>query len=275
MENFVKFPRTHHLFALMGSMSRDDLLVDEPAPFYEEEVIIEEKIDGSNLGLDIDPTTGQITAQNRSHFVTSETQSQFKTLQSWIDSNFQALDDILEGGKYILFGEWMYAQHSIWYDKLPDTFIAFDIYDKQNQKFLSVDKRNEKLKDTGISVIREIARGKFKSSKDYERVLHQPTTYCSSANTETHKIQLGKNLIDLKKQSGGKSAKNNKEEENVDEVIVYKGQPIEGIYLRIDDGDFLKKRAKIVRQEFADGIEEHWASKNLVKNVVDYSLKYS
>ena len=32
--------------------------------------------------------------------------------------------------KFILFGEWCYAQHSIFYDRLPDWFLGFDIYDK-------------------------------------------------------------------------------------------------------------------------------------------------
>ena len=38
---------------------------------------------------------------------------------------------------YILFGEWMAAKHSIHYNKLPDTFIAFDLYDQTQGKFLS------------------------------------------------------------------------------------------------------------------------------------------
>jgi hypothetical protein len=41
------------------------------------------------------------------------------------------------GRQYILFGEWLAAQHSIAYDSLPDLFLAFDIYDKEAGRFLS------------------------------------------------------------------------------------------------------------------------------------------
>jgi len=42
--------------------------------------------------------------------------------------------------------------------------------------------------------------------------------------------------------------------------------PMEGIYLRCDRGDWLERRAKIVRAEFAEGIVEHWSDESLEKN---------
>jgi atypical dual specificity phosphatase len=144
-----KFPRTYHLFEVKkGRMARDDLLLDKKdgEPFYKNFITVEEKIDGSNLGFSLDPETLQVRAQNRSHFVTSLSHSQFKTLDAWIDEHPQ-LYDVLNP-HYILFGEWMAAKHSIYYNRLPGTFIAFDIFDTQNQKFLSVAERNARLKGT-------------------------------------------------------------------------------------------------------------------------------
>lgn len=47
-------------------------------------------------------------------------------------------------------------------------------------------------------------------------------------------------------------------------------QPAEGIYLRIDHGDWLEKRAKLVRPEFIQAVEMHWSgsaiSPNRLKN---------
>jgi hypothetical protein len=37
---------------------------------------------------------------------------------------------ILEPGRHILFGEWCRAQHSVFYSRLPDYFLAFDIWDR-------------------------------------------------------------------------------------------------------------------------------------------------
>ena len=35
------------------------------------------------------------------------------------------------GDRFILFGEWLYARHSVHYRRLPHYFFEFDVYDKQ------------------------------------------------------------------------------------------------------------------------------------------------
>ena len=44
--------------------------------------------------------------------------------------------------------------------------------------------------------------------------------------------------------------------------------PMEGIYLRRDQGDWLEQRAKIVRAEFVEGIGKHWSEESLEKNAL-------
>jgi hypothetical protein len=41
---------------------------------------------------------------------------------------------------------------------------------------------------------------------------------------------------------------------------------MEGLYLRRDQGGFLAARAKLVRPEFVQAIEEHWSSRPLERN---------
>jgi atypical dual specificity phosphatase len=94
MKEFRKFPRTYHLFEVQrGRIARDDLLMDETdaEPFFKEKVTVEEKIDGSNLGFSLDPTTLRILAQNRSHYVTSQSHAQFKALDIWKKRTFRAI----------------------------------------------------------------------------------------------------------------------------------------------------------------------------------------
>ena len=54
----------------------------------------------------------------------------------------------------------------------------------------------------------------------------------------------------------------------------YYNGPLEGIYMRVDDGEYLVHRAKVVRPDFLeksdDSEVEHWSKKQLVKNVVKY-----
>jgi ATP-dependent RNA circularization protein (DNA/RNA ligase family) len=42
--------------------------------------------------------------------------------------------------------------------------------------------------------------------------------------------------------------------------------PAEGVYVRVDRGDWLDSRAKVVRPEFAQSIGEHWAHRKLEPN---------
>ena len=167
-----KFPRTRHLFDAGGSsVSRDDLLLDkgEENSYYTPKssrrnaqqpqvlVAIEEKVDGANLGISIDAGDMTIRVQNRSHYVNSQTHRQFSTLDSWLTEHSSGLYDAIEPGRHVLFGEWLYAKHSIHYTKLPGYFMAFDIYDRKCGKFYSWRERNKRLADTGIPVVRQIA----------------------------------------------------------------------------------------------------------------------
>jgi hypothetical protein len=43
---------------------------------------------------------------------------------------------------------------------------------------------------------------------------------------------------------------------------------MEGLYVRRDEGEWLLCRAKIVRAEFVQSIEEHWSSRRLEKNTL-------
>jgi hypothetical protein len=69
----------------------------------------------------------EIRFQNRSHYVTTETASQWKTLDQWKRQHQEALYSFLTPN-LILFGEWSYSKHSIHYTRLPDYFLAFDMY---------------------------------------------------------------------------------------------------------------------------------------------------
>ena len=161
-----KFPRTKHLFDAGGSgVSRDDLLMDagEEKRFYSQPgkgrqqlVAIEEKVDGANLGISID-TDLKLCVQNRSHFINSKTHKQFSTLDAWLTENSSSLHQILEPGQHVLFGEWLYAKHSIRYTRLPGYFMAFDIYDREAGKFFSWRERNRRLEGSGIPTVRQIA----------------------------------------------------------------------------------------------------------------------
>ena len=60
------------------------------------------------------------------------------------------------GGQFILYGEWLYAKHSVHYRNLPHYFFEFDIYDKDAGQFLDLQARLEMLDGTGAAHLPDI-----------------------------------------------------------------------------------------------------------------------
>lgn len=219
---YYKFPSTPYIFLdnSIKKKKKNYLSDSEVEDFLSNKITIEEKIDGANLGISFDDA-GNVLLQNRGEFLKKPFCGQWKPLKQWINLHQDELFDVLTD-RYILYGEWCYACHSVKYDRLPDWFLAFDIYDKHNQRFLSVQKRNNIISATTLSVVPYLGFGVWT------------------------KEEL-KSFFSISKVG---SANN------------------EGIYLRLDNDDWLLKRAKMVRPEFRQQIGEHWSRKALQKNVL-------
>lgn len=172
-----KFPRTEHLY-YTGSNIRDDLVlpIEKVTEILSKHLIIEEKIDGANLGIYM--INGSITFQNRGK--TLLTDKQFESLHSWYEQNKFDIHDILSKGNYIIYGEWIYATHSIHYTKLPGYFIVFDIYDRHIEKFLSRERVNNLIKETNLPLINLMTSGNF-SLQDLILLLDGKSSYCNGS----------------------------------------------------------------------------------------------
>ena len=218
--DFFKFPSTPHLADMPGLDIRGDkvLTVSERDELLGHDLIVEEKVDGANLGISFD-AEGNIRAQNRGAYLHLPGSGQWKKLEKWLTLHTDALFEHLVG-RFILFGEWCYARHSVFYDRLPDWFLAFDVYDRESRRFLSSAHRNRLIAEMGISKVPEIAHGRF-SYPDIEKLLSQS--------------RLAE-------------------------------RPAEGVYLRADNGEWLDRRAKLVRPEFIQTIGEHWARSTIKPN---------
>ncbi|MBK6604939.1 MAG: RNA ligase family protein [Leptospiraceae bacterium] len=167
--NFYKFPSTPHLLWLSESPSREDKVFDlnQRNLFLKKELIVEEKIDGANIGISFDKNAN-ILIQNRGDYITRENcHIQFRTFWNWIDTVYDNIFNILTD-KYILFGEWCYARHSIYYDRLPDYFLSFDIFEKDTEKFLSFERRNVFVNKMKLQSVPFIQKGLF----DMDRILN-------------------------------------------------------------------------------------------------------
>ncbi len=212
INDFHKFPRTPHLAVLVDSVIRDDkvMSVPERKMFLRHEFVVEEKVDGANLGISFDGEAS-VRCQNRGAYLQYPYTGQWKKLSEWLASKTDILFEKLTD-QYILFGEWCYAQHSVFYDNLPDWFLGFDIFNKERLRFLSCSKRDALFRDIGISGIPGITKGHFTLSEL-------------------------KGMLSISRLCD---------------------KPAEGIYLRFDQEDWLKQRAKLVRSEFIQSVGWHW-----------------
>jgi len=156
---FYKFPRTPHLRWLSSSPIKDDRLLSDAQrkDILSSPLIIEEKIDGANLGFSLSED-GKILAQKRGAYIDSV--GQFAELDRWLRTHEDHLFDAISTN-LILFGEWCAIKHSLYYTKLPDLWIMFDVYDINEEKFYNAERRNTLARNAGVSTVHRIATRRF------------------------------------------------------------------------------------------------------------------
>src|SRR5262249_16799208 len=144
MLTILKDPRTHHLEGARLQPDDEDL---ERVPFSQVTgrfLLVEEKLDGANAGIRFD-ADGKLRLQSRGHFLSGGVrEKQFNLFKQWANCHANDLRDIL-GDRYVLYGEWLYAKHTVFYDQLPHYFHEFDVFDLHTGAFLSTERRRSLL----------------------------------------------------------------------------------------------------------------------------------
>ena len=159
-EGFFRFPRTPHIAWLGEGTPRDDKLLSfvEVQDLLASELVVEEKLDGANLGISVGPD-GDLRAQNRGQYLIPPYTGQFEALGAWIGAREDALFDAL-GENLILFGEWCAARHSVPYESLPDWLLVFDCYDRAAGRFWSTGRRDALATSLGLPVAPGLLHGR-------------------------------------------------------------------------------------------------------------------
>ncbi len=233
-DDFTKYPRTPHLFGSRGTDDDKHLGQDESlAMIANRSLIVEEKLDGTNVGIHF-TTSGRLVLQCRGHEITPGMHPQYDLFKQWTMAKREVLESMLED-RLILFGEWLYARHSLHYRRLPHFFFEFDIYDKRQQAFLSLDLRAAILKGTGMCTVPVVHRGP--ATREQLFSLIGPSKFDSAF--ENPVTALTDNLM-------------------------------EGLYLRTEAGGRVVERAKMVRPEFVERVKqsEHWQHQAVVPNIL-------
>jgi hypothetical protein len=224
---FLKYPRTPHLFGSRGTADDKHLGQRVSLDFIaQDSLIVEEKLDGTNVGIHF-TSAGRMVLQCRGREITTGMHAQYDLFKQWTMGKRPILESILED-RLLLFGEWLYARHSVHYRSLPHYFFEFDIYDKQRQVFLDLASRLETLEGSGIFTIPVLQRGpataeqltKLISASRFDSQFQNPLT------------GLADNLM-------------------------------EGLYLRTEANGCVTGRAKFVRPEFSPDYSRYCGIKDL------------
>jgi len=177
MSAFFRFPHTPHLAWLGAGKPRDDKVLSrsEVEALLRADIVVEEKVDGANLGISLG-VDGTLRIQNRGQYLVPPYPGQFLRLRAWLAQHQADLCKALTHD-FILFGEWCAARHSVAYDRLPDWFVVFDVYDRAESRFLSTTGRNAFALRAGLTVVPELFRGRATLDSLHQRLLTESSRY--------------------------------------------------------------------------------------------------
>jgi hypothetical protein len=252
VDELLKFPRTPHLQGSRRQPGDEDL---ESISFQEiagRPLAITEKVDGANCGIRF-TADGRLLLQSRGHYLTGgERERQFHLLKAWANRYAGELWAIL-ADRYLLYGEWLYAKHTIYYAELPHYFLEFDLYDTEASAFLDTRTRREVLAPApflgSIPVLHEGIAPTVSSILD--RIGPSPLI---GADALTH----------LREQCHEQGLDAERALQETDRSGL-----MEGLYVKVEERGVVTARCKYVRPGFRTAVvdsQSHWMNRPLIPN---------
>lgn len=165
-----KYPRTQHLQGSRLQPGDEDM---ESVPFSAlvgRHLVIEEKMDGANAAISFSQS-GELLLQSRGHYLTGGNRERhFALFKQWAYAVGHLLRPVLQE-RYVLYGEWLFAKHTIFYDQLPHYFLEFDMLDRVTMSFLSTERRHELLANLPIVSVKVLAAGTMNQQERMTRMV--------------------------------------------------------------------------------------------------------
>ena len=145
-----KYPRSWH-FPWSPGGTRDDFRLKSASHFLGKRLIISEKVDGSNVCLEHNMVYARSHGQPPAH----PSFDMLKSVHARVKHNIPQ--------DYQVFGEWMFAKHSIEYDKLPHYLLLFGVKDVKSDLWLSWKDVLLMSMKLGVGIVPVLAVDTFKS----------------------------------------------------------------------------------------------------------------
>ena len=205
------------------------------------------------MGLSFDEK-GKLWLQSRGHYLSGGVREKhFNLFKQWAHSQAGPLRQVL-GNRHVLFGEWLYAKHTIFYDVLPHYFHEFDVYDRQADCFLATEQRRQLLDGLPLVSVPVLWQGTA-HRLDNLTALVGPSLYKGPAWRQR--------LTELCGERGLDAARIWKETDLSDLM--------EGLYVKVEESGKVVGRYKWIRASFLTAVRDsgtHWLKRPLVPNLL-------
>ena len=246
-----KYPRTLHI---EGSRLQPGDAEGDNIPFAAlagRNLVVEEKLDGANAAISFD-SAGQLWLQSRGHFLTGGAREKhFHRFKQWAHGQAHLLREAL-ADRYVLYGEWLYAKHTIFYDQLPHYFLEFDVLDTQTREFRSTEARRTLLSGLPIQSVPVVWVGQARSVKELLELIG-PSIYKSPGWREQLAALCDDRRLDRERIW--------KETDHADLM--------EGLYIKVEEQHSVVGRYKYVRADFLNSVVDsgsHWLQRPIIPN---------
>lgn len=248
-----KYPRTQHIESSRlqkGDQDLSQVMFDDLLGLN---IVVEEKIDGANAGISFN-SDGQMLLQSRGHYLVGGPREKHWTLfKQWAAVHEESLLDILSD-RYVMYGEWMFAKHTVFYDMLPHYFMEFDVYDKERGVFLSTDARRILLDSSPIQSVLVLHQGQIDTLESLQRLVVR--SYFKTGLWKSRLIEQGARV--------GMDAETVTRQTDMHEEM-------EGLYIKVESDGIVQQRLKWIRRSFVSAIvesETHWLDRPIVQNLL-------
>ena len=167
-----KYNRTFHIPWSPGGTNDDKRA--KMAGFYGLDIVITEKMDGSNTSLETDGCFARTHSGPPNHPSFDALKAMHATIKYKIPHGLQ------------LFGEWCYARHSIEYNELPGYFMLFNVRDLNrvhgdtpNPMWLAWEEVEMWAEEIGVPTVPVLFKGKVWGDRELEELtnsfMNQPS----------------------------------------------------------------------------------------------------
>lgn len=261
MDSIHKYPRTQHIEGSGLQAGDASLGVVSFRALAGRHLVVEEKMDGANSAVSFTPE-GTLLLQSRGHYLTGGPRERhFALFKAWAGRHLDALWQAL-GARYVLYGEWLFARHTVFYTDLPHYFLEFDVLDTQTDCFLDSPRRAALLAQVPfVQSVRVLHTGVVSTHADLVLMVG-PSAFIAPNHLEKLRQQCVRQGI------------------NPDVAVreTDSSNLMEGLYIKVEEDGIVTERYKYVRDGFLQTVLDagsHWLDRPIIRNQLRAGVELS